>query len=81
MMLGPARGLTEGSWVVVEVAQSTNGMLMLCELHKAQAPRARQAICWVDALWIPQYLGLLYPGLCFGGMLLHLDTHMPKIMV
>ena len=57
--------LTEGSWIVVEVAQGTDGVLMLSEFHKAQPARARQAIRRVYALWIPQNLGLLHSRLGF----------------
>lgn len=68
------RVLTEGSWVVVEVAQGTDGVLMLTELHKAQPPGAGQPICRVYALRIPQNLGLLHSRLRLGSMLLHLHT-------
>ena len=79
LMMRPSRRvrvriLTEGSRVVVEVAQGTDGMLMLGKLHKAQPPGAGQPICWVNALWIPQNLGLLHSRLRLGGMLLHLHT-------
>lgn len=65
-------GLTKGCWIVVELAQGTDGMLMLSELHKAQTTGAGQPICGIHPLRIPQNLGLLHLWMSHGCMLLHL---------
>ena len=64
--------LTKGCWVVVELTQGTDGVLMLSELNKAQAARAGQPISRVEPFRVCQHLGLLHMGLGFGGVLLHL---------
>ena len=71
----PVDGLTKGCWIVVHLAQGTDGMLMLGELHKAQAPGAGQPISRVYPLRIPQNLGLLHLWMSLGCVLLHLYQH------
>lgn len=68
-------GLTKGCWVVVHLAQGTDGMLMLSELHKAQTPGAGQPICGVHPFRVPQNLGLLHLWMSLGCVLLHLYQH------
>lgn len=64
--------VTEGRRVVVELAQGTDGMLMLSKLNKAQTARAGKPISWVHPLRVPQNLGLLHIRLSLRCVLFHL---------
>ena len=62
---------TKGFWVVVELPQRTQGVLMLSELHKAHAARLASATSLPLGV-LPQQLDLLDLGACFASTLLDL---------
>ena len=62
---------TKGFWVVVELPQRTQGVLVLGELHKAHATRLASTASLPLGI-LPQQLDLLDLGACLAGTLFDL---------